>query len=214
MWLFTGITCMGQMSIFLKCSFDKRLPPTPPLCFRRRVTMETTGTTVRFPSTWPRRRRLVTVAGGRGQRPPLPPQLIVELVWCTQVVFEALKKGGLRNDIALDDIQLTSEPCGPAPPDPTKVPPPTTTPPIPRTVAMLHKPETDYSAHCCFRCLCYNIWPLFGTADCGGPFDLWEPNTTFSSPNYPNAYGHNAECEQHWPDIYFQTHFFTCGPWL
>ncbi|KAL7843873.1 hypothetical protein SRHO_G00224120 [Serrasalmus rhombeus] len=30
--------------------------------------------------------------------------------------------------------------------------------------------------------------------DCGGPFDLSEPNTTFSSPNYPNGYGHNASC--------------------
>ncbi|XP_075888236.1 enteropeptidase [Nelusetta ayraudi] len=89
-------------------------------------------------------------------------QVPLHLTEETTVVFEALKKGGLRNDIALDDIQLTSEPCGPAPPDPTKVPPPTTTPPIP--------------------------------PDCGGPFDLWEPNTTFSSPNYPNAYGHNAEC--------------------
>uniref|UniRef100_A0A3Q0SR17 Transmembrane serine protease 15 n=1 Tax=Amphilophus citrinellus TaxID=61819 RepID=A0A3Q0SR17_AMPCI len=31
-------------------------------------------------------------------------------------------------------------------------------------------------------------------ADCGGPFDLWEPNSTFSSPNYPQSYGNNAEC--------------------
>lgn len=41
------------------------------------------------------------------------------------------------------------------------------------------------------------LYSLIGTADCGGPFDLWEPNTTFSSPNYPNAYGHGAKCEQH-----------------
>ncbi|KAI4889773.1 hypothetical protein NFI96_017910 [Prochilodus magdalenae] len=30
--------------------------------------------------------------------------------------------------------------------------------------------------------------------DCGGPFDLYEPNTTFSSPNYPNGYGDSASC--------------------
>ncbi|KAL2093195.1 hypothetical protein ACEWY4_010507 [Coilia grayii] len=30
--------------------------------------------------------------------------------------------------------------------------------------------------------------------DCGGPFDLREPNTTFSSPNYPNGYGNKASC--------------------
>ncbi|KAJ8347859.1 hypothetical protein SKAU_G00264480 [Synaphobranchus kaupii] len=30
--------------------------------------------------------------------------------------------------------------------------------------------------------------------DCGGPFDLWEPNSTFSSPNYPNSYGNKASC--------------------
>ncbi|KAG9351398.1 hypothetical protein JZ751_022648, partial [Albula glossodonta] len=30
--------------------------------------------------------------------------------------------------------------------------------------------------------------------DCGGPFDLWEPNSTFSSPNYPHSYGHRASC--------------------
>ncbi|KAF7206780.1 enteropeptidase isoform X1 [Nothobranchius furzeri] len=78
------------------------------------------------------------------------------------VIFEAQKRGGTRNDIALDDITLTFEPCGPAPPDPTNVPPPTTTPPIP--------------------------------ADCGGPFDLWEGNSTFMSPNYPQSYGNLAEC--------------------
>ncbi|CAL9684960.1 unnamed protein product [Knipowitschia caucasica] len=48
-----------------------------------------------------------------------------------QLVFEALKKSGMLNDIAIDDITLTSLPCGPAPPDPTNVPPPTTAPPIP-----------------------------------------------------------------------------------
>uniref|UniRef100_A0A8D3AZ91 Enteropeptidase n=1 Tax=Scophthalmus maximus TaxID=52904 RepID=A0A8D3AZ91_SCOMX len=46
--------------------------------------------------------------------------------------------------------------------EPTNVPPPMTTPPIP--------------------------------ADCGGPFDLWEPNSTFSSPNYPHSYGNKAKC--------------------
>ncbi|XP_078028879.1 enteropeptidase isoform X33 [Epinephelus lanceolatus] len=97
-------------------------------------------------------------------------QVTLNLTTETTVAFEALKKGGLRNDIALDDITLTSEPCGPAPPEPTNVPPPTTTPPIP--------------------------------ADCGGPFDLWEPNSTFSSPNYPQSYGNEAYCRWtlHAPD--------------
>ncbi|XP_076026619.1 enteropeptidase [Genypterus blacodes] len=76
------------------------------------------------------------------------------------IVFEAVKRGGMRNDVALDDIRLTGSPCGPDPPDPTTVPPPTTKPPTP--------PE------------------------CGGPFDLWEPNSTFSSPNYPQSYGSNT----------------------
>ncbi|XP_062983770.1 enteropeptidase [Elgaria multicarinata webbii] len=31
-------------------------------------------------------------------------------------------------------------------------------------------------------------------SDCGGPFDLWEPNTTFSSMNYPNNYPNIASC--------------------
>uniref|UniRef100_A0A8C8D9S9 Transmembrane serine protease 15 n=1 Tax=Oncorhynchus tshawytscha TaxID=74940 RepID=A0A8C8D9S9_ONCTS len=78
------------------------------------------------------------------------------------VVFEAQKKGGMKNDIALDDISLTNGPCGADPPDPTVVPTPTTPPPIP--------------------------------SDCGGPFDLWEPNSTFSSPNYPHSYGNKASC--------------------
>ncbi|XP_037544103.1 enteropeptidase [Nematolebias whitei] len=78
------------------------------------------------------------------------------------VIFEAQKKGGMRNDIALDDIILTSDACGPSPPEPTNVPPPITQPPIP--------------------------------ADCGGPFHLWEPNSSFSSPNYPSSYGKDAEC--------------------
>ncbi|XP_029526216.2 enteropeptidase isoform X1 [Oncorhynchus nerka] len=78
------------------------------------------------------------------------------------VVFEAQKKGGMKNDIALDDISLTNGPCGADPPDPTVVPTPTTPPPIP--------------------------------PDCGGPFDLWEPNSTFSSPNYPHSYGNKASC--------------------
>ncbi|XP_067463265.1 enteropeptidase [Thunnus thynnus] len=89
-------------------------------------------------------------------------QVTLNLTAETTVVFEALKKGGMRNDIALDDITLTSAPCGPAPPEPTNVPPPTTMPPIP--------------------------------ADCGGPFDLWEPNSTFNSPNYPRSYGNDAQC--------------------
>ncbi|XP_034746786.1 enteropeptidase-like [Etheostoma cragini] len=89
-------------------------------------------------------------------------QVELNLTTESTVVFEALKNGGMLNDIALDDITLTSEPCGPAPPDPTNVPPPTTPPPIP--------------------------------ADCGGPFDLWEPNSTFISPNYPQSYGNEAAC--------------------
>uniref|UniRef100_A0A8C2X0G8 Transmembrane serine protease 15 n=1 Tax=Cyclopterus lumpus TaxID=8103 RepID=A0A8C2X0G8_CYCLU len=89
-------------------------------------------------------------------------QVTLNLTTETTVVFEGLKKGGMRNDIALDDITLTSDPCGPAPPEPTNVPPPTTTPPIP--------------------------------VDCGGPFDLREPNSTFSSPNYPQSYGNKAQC--------------------
>ncbi|CAB1316044.1 unnamed protein product [Coregonus sp. 'balchen'] len=80
----------------------------------------------------------------------------------TTVVFEAQKKGGMKNDIALDDISLTMGPCGADPPEPTVVPTPPTPPPIP--------------------------------PDCGGPFDLWEPNSTFSSPNYPHSYGNKASC--------------------
>uniref|UniRef100_A0A3B3C1K1 Transmembrane serine protease 15 n=1 Tax=Oryzias melastigma TaxID=30732 RepID=A0A3B3C1K1_ORYME len=79
-------------------------------------------------------------------------QITLNLTTETTVVFEAQKKGGMQNDIALDDISLTSEACGPAPPEPTNVP-----------------------------------------ADCGGPFDLWEPNSTFASPNYPQSYGDGAE---------------------
>ncbi|XP_026556645.1 enteropeptidase [Pseudonaja textilis] len=30
--------------------------------------------------------------------------------------------------------------------------------------------------------------------DCGGPYDLWEPNTTFTSMNYPNNYPNKASC--------------------
>ncbi|XP_017259526.1 enteropeptidase isoform X1 [Kryptolebias marmoratus] len=89
-------------------------------------------------------------------------QVTLNLTSEATVIFEAQKKGGMRNDIALDDITLTPDACDPAPPEPTNVPPPTTLPPIP--------------------------------ADCGGPFDLWEPNSSFSSPNYPQSYGNMAEC--------------------
>lgn len=89
-------------------------------------------------------------------------QVTLSLTSEATVTFEALKKESFFNDIALDDITLTPEPCGHAPPEPTNVPPPMTPPPIP--------------------------------ADCGGPFNLWEPNSTFSSPNYPQSYGNEAEC--------------------
>uniref|UniRef100_A0A3Q3D9K0 Transmembrane serine protease 15 n=1 Tax=Hippocampus comes TaxID=109280 RepID=A0A3Q3D9K0_HIPCM len=89
-------------------------------------------------------------------------QVLLSSATDSHVVFEALKRGGMRNDIALDDITLTSQPCGPAPPEPTLVPTPTAAPTIP--------------------------------ADCGGPFDVWEPNSTFSSPNYPHSYGNRARC--------------------
>ncbi|XP_052392245.1 enteropeptidase isoform X8 [Carassius gibelio] len=36
--------------------------------------------------------------------------------------------------------------------------------------------------------------PPYIPQDCGGPFDLYESNSTFSSPNYPNGYGHKASC--------------------
>ncbi|XP_073334998.1 enteropeptidase [Pagrus major] len=87
-------------------------------------------------------------------------QVTLYLTTEVMVVFEALKKGGhFRDDIALDDITLTSGPCGPAPPEPTNVPP-----------------------------------PIIIPVDCGGPFDLWETNSTFSSPNYPHSYGEKSKC--------------------
>ncbi|XP_051533716.1 enteropeptidase-like [Myxocyprinus asiaticus] len=78
------------------------------------------------------------------------------------VIFEAQKKAGFLNDIALDDISIVPGSCSDGLPDPTLVPPPITLPPIP--------------------------------TDCGGPFDLYESNSTFSSPNYPNGYGNDASC--------------------
>ncbi|XP_076843148.1 enteropeptidase-like [Brachyhypopomus gauderio] len=78
------------------------------------------------------------------------------------VVFEAQKYGGLRSDIALDDISMRSGPCGEGPPDPTPVPLTTTPPP--------------------------------GPMDCGGPFDLYVTNSTFSTPNYPHYYRNEASC--------------------
>ncbi|CAN9501226.1 unnamed protein product [Ophioblennius macclurei] len=89
-------------------------------------------------------------------------QVTLNLTAEDTVMFEALKNQGVYNDIALDDITMTAGPCGPAPPDPTNVPLPTTTPPLP--------------------------------TDCGGPFDLWETNSVFSSPNYPHSYGSNFKC--------------------
>lgn len=58
---------------------------------------------------------------------------------CGQVVFEALKRGGIMNDIALDDIALTPGPCGPDPPEPTNVPPPTAPPVQGCTTTTLHQ---------------------------------------------------------------------------
>ncbi|XP_042563360.1 enteropeptidase [Clupea harengus] len=78
------------------------------------------------------------------------------------VVFQARKRTSRGNDIAVDDISLSSGACEGGPPGPTPVPTPTTPPPIP--------------------------------PDCGGPFDLREPNSTFSSPNYPHGYGNKASC--------------------
>ncbi|KAG7320698.1 hypothetical protein KOW79_015113 [Hemibagrus wyckioides] len=78
------------------------------------------------------------------------------------IVFEARKRGGLRSSIALDDLSMTSGPCGPLAPDLTPVPLTPTPTPVP--------------------------------ADCGGPFDLYETNSTFSSPNYPHGYRHSAAC--------------------
>uniref|UniRef100_A0A4W4EDD0 Transmembrane serine protease 15 n=1 Tax=Electrophorus electricus TaxID=8005 RepID=A0A4W4EDD0_ELEEL len=78
------------------------------------------------------------------------------------VVFEAQKNGGLRNNIALDDISMTSGPCGEGVPGPTTDPHITIPPPTP--------------------------------SDCGGPFDLYLSNSTFSSPNYPNNYGNQYSC--------------------
>ncbi|KAK2886672.1 enteropeptidase [Channa argus] len=89
-------------------------------------------------------------------------QVTLNVTKSLTLAFEAVKYEGTRNDIALDDIALAPGSCGPAPPEPTKIPLPTTTPPIP--------------------------------ADCGGPFNLWEPNSTFSSPNYPQPYGKEAKC--------------------
>lgn len=58
-------------------------------------------------------------------------QVTINLSTAAVVEFEALKKGGLRNDIALDDITVLDGACGPGPPEPTTVPPPTTASPMP-----------------------------------------------------------------------------------
>uniref|UniRef100_A0A3B5A6W0 Transmembrane serine protease 15 n=1 Tax=Stegastes partitus TaxID=144197 RepID=A0A3B5A6W0_9TELE len=92
-------------------------------------------------------------------------QVTLNLTSEATVTFEALKKGGFLSDIALDDITLTSDACGPAPPEPTN--------------NLCHPPTSIYT---------------LPESDCGGPFNLWEPNSTFSSPNYPQSYGNEAEC--------------------
>lgn len=108
-------------------------------------------------------------------------------------MFEAVKKGGMKNDIALDDITLTSGPCGPDPPDPTNVPLPTTMPPIPGYIDGLHQTRVYIGRNVYISDI--QLSALMGPADCGGPFDLWEPNSTFNSPNYPQSYGNKAKCE-------------------
>ncbi|KAH0624897.1 hypothetical protein JD844_032792 [Phrynosoma platyrhinos] len=81
-----------------------------------------------------------------------------------KVAFDAFKRPGW-DDIAIDDVQLTSGGCKESVyPEPTLVPIISTTPQLP--------------------------------TDCGGPFDLWEPNTTFSSMNYPNNYPNQASCKE------------------
>ncbi|KAG2457035.1 ENTK Enteropeptidase, partial [Polypterus senegalus] len=45
--------------------------------------------------------------------------------------------------------------------------------------------------------------------DCGGPFELWESNNTFSSPNYPNNYVNRAFCKESFRDVYSTTNHMT-----
>lgn len=55
----------------------------------------------------------------------------MDILFVTQVVFEAQKRPGVLNDIALDDISIEPGSCGEGPPEPTHVPPPVTPPPMP-----------------------------------------------------------------------------------
>ncbi|KAI4579309.1 hypothetical protein MJG53_001183 [Ovis ammon polii x Ovis aries] len=90
-----------------------------------------------------------------------------------KVAFYGFKNQFL-SDIALDDISLTYGICNVSVyPEPTLVP---TLPP--------ELPSYFYSFD-----LKYN---MILKTDCGGPHELWEPNTTFTSINFPNNYANQA----------------------
>ncbi|TRZ00607.1 hypothetical protein DNTS_016591 [Danionella cerebrum] len=124
-------------------------------------------------------------------------QATVNITAETVLVFEALKSSGVENDIALDDISMLPGPCGVAPPEPTPVPP-TINPPgkaRSKNYPVISKSITNFQHNCFgFPLRSCDQSECFITEDCGGPFDLYEPNTTFKSPNYPHGYGNDASC--------------------